>query len=349
MSYAFDVDNSSNYTKPSREYGVLGVNYNQNLVPLIANNPWPAMDTQYLAYPNAPRTYYSLTKDNNGQPYATINSGYPGACSYYNIVSCPTNNVTRQFPADPNVNNGCGNNGVMVQPTVVPVGPLGTPTPGAMDACPAINGTSASADSYSLIRFMNANHFVLYADDSTAASVINVFPATTQAFIEVKNPSDASVSAEMKQRGITGQPVLVSSATGLSYKGVPSSFASVQQFFGFSTSTYGTDTPSGTAIPRGTGRPVVMGTSAPTTMATYIAVIRPSCPFCTSLIRDVESSPIKNQFFFIDESDTQGIQTYLGPNPPIVGYPFIYNTVNRKSVTGYNSTKGLQNLVQYLQ
>ena len=99
----------------------------------------------------------------------------------------------------------------------------------------------------------------------------------------------------------------------------------------------------------GTEGPVIgmgMGTGSP---ATYIAVIRASCPFCTSLVRDVESSPLKNQFFFIDETDTVGTRTYLGPNPPIVGFPYIYNAANKKSVTGYNSTRGLQNLVQNLQ
>lgn len=332
MSYAFDVDNSSNYTKPSREYGVLGVNYNQNIVPLIANNPWPAMDTQYLAYPNAPRTYYSLTKDNNGQPYATINSGYPGACSYYNIVRCPTNDVTRPFPADPNYDNGCGK----IESPTTPA-PLGTPSPTGIDSCPAVSGVpSGGADSYNLIRFMNANHFVLYADPSTAPTVLSVFPPSAQAFIEVKNPSDSTVSAEMSHRGLSGTPVLVSSATGLSYKGVPSNFTAVQQFFG-------------SGSPSSTGRPVV-GTSSPVLPPpSYVAVIRPSCPFCTSLVRDVEASPIKNQFFFIDESDTAGIQSYLGSKPPIVGYPFILNNANKKSVTGYNSTRGLQNLIQYLQ
>lgn len=338
MSYAFDVDNSSNYTKPSREYGVLGVNYNQNLVPLIANNPWPAMDTQYLAYPNAPRTYYSLTKDNNGQPYATISSGYPGACSYYNIVKCPTNEVTRPFPPDPQVANGCGTSGRMV---VAPQGPapgaivpLGTPTPGAIDSCGASVGDTG--DQYNLIRFMNQNHFILFADEKTAPQVLGVFPPSAQAFIEVKNPSDPSVKAELAQRGITSTPALLSSSSGRVYSQIPPSFATVQQFF--AGGEVGTTIPIGTATP------------SPVVTPVYVAVVRASCPFCVSLIRDVETSPLRSQFFFIDESDTATIQQYLGASPPaIAGYPFIYNTATRKSVTGYNSTRGLATLIQYLQ
>jgi hypothetical protein len=341
MSYSFDVDNSSNYTKPSREYGVLGVNYNQHLVPLISGNPWPAMDTQYVAYPNAPNTYYSLTKENNGQPYATINSGYPGACSFYNIVKCPTNQITRPFPQDPNIQNGCGGPGYMHQPTVFPRG-TATPYGGTVSpddiSCPA--GGEAS-DPYHLIRFMNQNHFVLYADSSMSAQVISVFPPAVQAFIEVRDPSLPDVKAEMASKRISGTPVLVSSSTGLAYKGVPASFATVQQFFQAGPTIFGTGTPS----------PSIegfhhSGTSMP---PTYISVCTTTCPFCISLIRDVETSPMKSQFLFIDASDKATIDQHLGPKAAIAGYPLTFNLITKKSVTGYNSARGLSNLVQDLQ
>lgn len=318
MSVPYDVDNI-NYTKPSRSYGVLGVNYNTLIADPLKGNPWPSMEQQYVAFPNAPSSYFSLTKDNSGQPYSTINSGYPGACSFYNVVHCPSNDVQMRFPEDPNINNGCGSR--MMRHHDI----KGTPKPthgGGVDA--------------QLVQFMNYNHFLLFSDFNTAQAVLDVFPHHVRSLIEIRDPS--SSQNEMMSRQIASIPTLVSSATGKSLTGVPSDFSSVYSFF------------QQDAIPM---------TSSPTTSSpvmasmsggdpTFVSVVSPTCPYCIALMNDVKKSPMKDSFLFVDASDTNGVANALGSSDQPAGYPHTKNRKTGKSVTGYNAGAGLHSLVSRL-
>ena len=324
MAYAFDSDNYDNYTKPSREYGILGVNYNQQLVPLIQNNPYAGMETQYMADPNGNNSYFTLMKENNGQPYSTIAGyGYPNTCSFYNIIQCPTNKVIRKFGEAP---------------------PMGTQLPVTTSmplktcdstAVPTLNMTD-------IIRFMNYNHFVVYADASSAAQVLQIFPEMLrQGYLTFVDITTDAGKADMASKGMDNQqyPIIVSSASGAMYRGVPPSFPAFQSYF-----------MNAAAIPFSD-----MNTSTPQIIVdpavNFVLVWSKTCPYSRNLYEDVmNNATVSMMTKAIEASDVQAIMTYVGKDiSKITAYPFTVNLKTGKSIVGYNASMGVMSLINQLQ
>lgn len=300
-----DIDGSDNYTKPLREYSVLGFNYNTLLAPTI-NSPYPPMDIQYLAYPNADNSYFSLTKDNNGLPYASIRTGYPGSCSFYNVVQCPTNRVTSRFDTDASTNNGCA--GVAGR----------QPVPSTM---PPVND--------SIISFLNAHRLIIYGTPNTTSLILSVIPASLVPYVEVKDVSDSAVMNEASKLGVTINPSIVSSSTGLILSGTPQSFDSIVQYFSSQSAPH---------------------TSAPTGGAQYIVVSSRDCGYCSTLVNDLDKVPdLKAATVVVDINDKDALKRFIGNAATITGTPTIINLSNAKALVGYDASKGPRDLYARLQ
>lgn len=330
MAYAFDSDNYDNYTKPSREYGVLGANYNQQLVPLITDSPYltklGGMGIQYQAAdPNAAMDngYWTLMKQNNGQPYATIAGyGYPKDCSYYNIIQCPTNKVLSRFPEIPM--------GSSTDVTAPPVGSTCNPSEAK---------TMSVTD---LIHFMNRNHFIVYADAGTASQVLQVFPDMLRQYLSFVDISTDAGKADMQSRGITTVPTIVSAATpGIMYSGVPPSFTAFQLFW-----LKAADMPAANMNVTSVPQPPALNNQAK-----YVVVVSAGCPYSQTLKNDIlQNTSYSALTQLIDNTDAGQLQAYLGPAvQQITAYPFIINLASGKSMVGYNANLGLVSLYNSLQ
>jgi len=330
MAYAFDSDNYDNYTKPSREYGVLGANYNQQLVPLITDSPYltklGGMGIQYQAAdPNAAMDngYWTLMKQNNGQPYATISGyGYPKDCSYYNIIQCPTNKVLSRFPD-------------------VPMGSTTEPVTAApMSTCNPVEAKTMSMTD--LIHFMNRNHFIVYADAGSASQILQVFPDMLRQYLSFVDVSTEAGKAELQSRGITTAPVIVAAAIpGIMYTGVPPSFTAFQMFWLKAADMPATNM-NATSVPQ--PQPI-------NTQVKYIVVVSAKCPYSDTLKNDVlQNTSYSALTQIIDSANTSQLQAYLGPAVnQITAYPFTINLATGKSMVGYNANLGLVSLYNNLQ
>jgi len=337
MAYASDTE-SYNYTNPSRTYGVLGADYNQQLVPPIPRNPYMdilgGMNTQYQAAdPNSANDngYWTLMKQNNGQPYSTIQGyGYPSLCSYYNKVQCPTNKILGSFP--PALN----------QQTAAPQQKM-TTTP-----YPAVPTTTLAPNMQDLVRFMNNNQFTVYYDPSTAQAVTNAFPAELQPYLKWVDVSIEANKQEMLLRGVpvSALPAFFSASNPtVVYSRVP---PSIQDFYVFWLRA--ANTPM--MFPQSsTGAPVQPVMVDPNVK--YVVIVKEGDFFSDQLTNAILQNPSYSAMTkIINYKDEKNLVAYFG-GPAIltqtISTPTTFNLTNMKNIPGFNPSLGLQDLYGRIQ
>ena len=193
-------------TKATAEYNTLGAP-NPLIASLPAFSPYPSMAYQYKNVTNDKVVlgYDALTNGPySGAGYGTYNASYPGECSSYYVLKCPSQQVVQEVTA------------------VTTPGPTASPSPSSgMPTLPS-----------HILKLLQSLNISVYMDTSTMMG--NKIQAMLQSWgisniVNILPTQNSNYKAEMMSRGGTDAPYFFSNSTGKSFQGIPSSIMALLQ------------------------------------------------------------------------------------------------------------------------